>query len=153
MSMADETCPKCKASMKGEPVPEKYRVHDDDCEKQQESFGRCFCLPYGDTTHFSRVMGHEVSGVYDGILFWTCPDCNHAWPRFWGADDRRCWAGFAHAANWNAANAVAELDTWAGGDPEAEHGAADEILLANVHPDIAAAYRRLVSRCNWWATA
>lgn len=35
---------------------------------------------YG-ATHFSRVIGHEVRGVYDGTLFWSCPDCGKAWPR------------------------------------------------------------------------
>jgi hypothetical protein len=24
----------------------------------------------------------DVRGIYDGILFWECPSCLHAWPRF-----------------------------------------------------------------------
>lgn len=25
------------------------------------------------------VLGHEVAEVYDGILFWSCLNCGHAW--------------------------------------------------------------------------
>lgn len=27
------------------------------------------------------ITGIEVRGVYDGVLFWVCSDCAHAWPR------------------------------------------------------------------------
>lgn len=30
----------------------------------------------------STLMGHEVPGVYDGILYWVHMPCNTAWPRF-----------------------------------------------------------------------
>lgn len=46
-----------------------------------------------------------------------------------------------------------ELDTMPEGDPEAAHHMADRLLLQAVHPEIAAAYRRLVERCEWWACA
>lgn len=29
-------------------------------------------------------IGHEVRGVYDGTLYWSCPRTNKAWPRFLG---------------------------------------------------------------------
>lgn len=45
------------------------------------------------------------------------------------------------------------LDEIEGGDPDAAHGCADDILLAFVPAQVAAAYRRLVARCDWWATA
>ena len=29
------------------------------------------------------VLNHERRQVYDGgVLFWSCPDCGYAWPRF-----------------------------------------------------------------------
>lgn len=50
-------------------------------------------------------------------------------------------------------DAVAALDALDVSDPEAAHGAADEILLS-VAPDIVRmAYQRLVARCPWWASA
>lgn len=50
-------------------------------------------------------------------------------------------------------DAVAALDAVPVGDPDAAHGEADRILLESVHPDVAAAYARLVERSPWWATA
>lgn len=51
-----------------------------------------------------------------------------------------------------AAAAVQALDAidpshW----PDTAHERADQILLAHTHPQIAAAYRRLVDRTSWWA--
>jgi hypothetical protein len=37
---------------------------------------------YGETGQFSRRIGVEFQGVYDGILFWQCPDCDGRWHRF-----------------------------------------------------------------------
>jgi hypothetical protein len=34
------------------------------------------------TTHYSRMIGVEIRGVYDGVLYWLCPDCGIKWPRF-----------------------------------------------------------------------
>lgn len=48
--------------------------------------------------------------------------------------------------------AVAALDALYG-EPDANHGEADKILLAVAPPEVAAAYRRLVDRSDWWATA
>ena len=33
----------------------------------------------------AQVMGNEVRGVYDGILFWSCENCDYAWPRRFGS--------------------------------------------------------------------
>lgn len=60
-----ESCPHCGASLQGEPIPEPSRHW------------------YGDgVTHYSRKIGHEIRGVYDGVLYWSCPDCGEAWQRF-----------------------------------------------------------------------
>ena len=57
-------CPHCKANLDGEPIPRDKRKY------------------YGKSTHFGRETGIEVSGVYDGVLYWVCPDCNGEWLRF-----------------------------------------------------------------------
>lgn len=53
--------------------------------------------------------------------------------------------------------AVALLDSVdedrADSDPEQWHEEADRVLLAMVPEPVAAAYRRLVERSPWWATA
>jgi hypothetical protein len=57
-------CPACDADLQGEEIPQADRHY------------------FGDATHFQRRIGVEVSGVYDGVLFWKCPDCGHAWHRW-----------------------------------------------------------------------
>lgn len=99
------TCPHCAASMQGDPIPEEHRQHKPDCEdrKARSPFGSCYCLPHGDdVTHFSRVMGHEVRGVYDGVLYWSCPDCGRAWPRFADGEGRLTAAAAKFVALHNA---------------------------------------------------
>jgi Zn-finger nucleic acid-binding protein len=31
---------------------------------------------------YSRCIGVEIQGVYDGMLFYQCPDCDGRWHRF-----------------------------------------------------------------------
>lgn len=31
---------------------------------------------------YSHVIGVQIDGVYDGVLFWQCPFCGNQWPRF-----------------------------------------------------------------------
>lgn len=30
----------------------------------------------------SAVIGVNIPGVYDGVLFWACMNCSHAWHRW-----------------------------------------------------------------------
>ena len=36
----------------------------------------------GVSREYSRAIGVEVPGTYDGILYWQCPDCGHRWHRW-----------------------------------------------------------------------
>lgn len=111
-------CPHCGTSLIGDPIPDKYLHHnipgepfykerEPTCEeskardqKRQEEWNakyphwaspvqpRCFCLPYGEATNWRREIGHEIQGVYDGILYYTCPDCEKAWNRWTESTDR-----------------------------------------------------------------
>ena len=38
---------------------------------------------------FEEYVGYEVPGVYDGVLYWVCPSCGHAFPRWVGPMDQR----------------------------------------------------------------
>lgn len=64
-------CPHCNADLQGSPIPEEYL--------RDGSYG-----PWGGEPRFySRLISVEVPGVYDGGLFYQCPDCNgrfHRWP-------------------------------------------------------------------------
>lgn len=53
------------------------------------------------------LCGHEVLGVYDGVLFWSCP-CGHYWPRFAEGHPHHA-AGVLHSRKASAADRRAEL--------------------------------------------
>ncbi len=95
--MTTTRCPHCDADLRGEPIDPRHFVHntpdsptynpgEDTCDVQAAQFGRCYCLPHGerepDDRFYSRTIGIEVRGVYDGVLYWQCPDCGFAWQRF-----------------------------------------------------------------------
>lgn len=114
---SEENCPHCHVSLQGDPVPEKYLTHEAGCNgivyrcsrfhTALHDDGRChavyrgtecgltlaeaacYCLPYGKVTHFSRKIGCEVRGVYDGVLYWQCPDCHGTWHRWTDSEMRR----------------------------------------------------------------
>ena len=62
-----QTCPECGASLKGPKHPESAQEY------------------YGHNTHGNLAIGVSVKGVYDGVLYWICPLCSHAFPRDFGA--------------------------------------------------------------------
>lgn len=43
-----------------------------------------------DGVSYSRAVGVEITGVYDGALFWACPRCGFVWHRF--GRGSRLWA-------------------------------------------------------------
>jgi predicted RNA-binding Zn-ribbon protein involved in translation (DUF1610 family) len=65
-----DSCPKCKTSFIGNPIPEKDR----------ESFG--------NATHFKREIG-IYSRKRDMTVEYQCPDCGYTWDRFTGKEIRR----------------------------------------------------------------
>lgn len=81
--MRTEVCPHCTVSLQGKPIPESQREF------------------YGDATHYSRTVGVEIRGVYDGILLWQCPDCHGRWPRWTKADSPRLFSAAARYINGN----------------------------------------------------
>lgn len=58
------TCPKCSSSWDAGEIPEKHR--------------HCYSPPY----RYSRLIGVEISALYDGVWYWQCPDCDARFPRF-----------------------------------------------------------------------
>lgn len=45
------------------------------------------CPRCGATDEY--LLGHEVPGIYDGVLFWSCMSCGRAWSRDWTGYGRR----------------------------------------------------------------
>ena len=61
-------CGFCDADLQGSEIPKESRKH------------------YGDKTHFSRRIGIEYPGRYDGVSEWKCPDCGVCVDRFSGRE-------------------------------------------------------------------
>lgn len=53
----------------------------------------------------SCLMGHVERGVYDGVLWWECLSCGHAWPRG-GFEGRRAEVARRSADEHNAAGSA-----------------------------------------------
>lgn len=71
-----EKCPspQCGKDLNGPEVPRDLR--------RQGYYGS-----YKETDpviFYSRVIGVEIRGFYDGVAYWQCPECNVVWHR---ADD------------------------------------------------------------------
>lgn len=85
-----DICPHCKSSQRGAPIPAEHFIHKPECplpEGDESAFlERCFCLPYGDKPEekrfFTRTILVQIPGVYDGGLFYQCPDCGGCWHRW-----------------------------------------------------------------------
>lgn len=61
---ATRYCPECNADWRGNKIPEEHRHH------------------YVPTDgYFSRLIGIEIPGGYDGVNHWKCPDCNTTFKR------------------------------------------------------------------------
>jgi hypothetical protein len=58
-----ERCPQCKRSFRGELIPPDQRHL------------------FGGARFFSTKAGIEDPEVYDGVIRWRCPYCDHEWPR------------------------------------------------------------------------
>jgi len=65
------TCKLCDADLRGKAIPQEY------LDKGYYSKG---------STHYSRLIGIEILGGYDGIQYWKCPDCGGMWDRFTGKE-------------------------------------------------------------------
>lgn len=66
------TCPICSADLRGEQIPQQYLEAGYYGEWQPEDGPR----------YYERTIGVEVQGVYDGMLFYQCPDCGGRWHRW-----------------------------------------------------------------------
>ena len=62
------SCPKCKASWDGGDIPENIRQH--------------YSPPY----KWSKLVGIEIQGKYDGVSYWQCPICKTTWDRWTGEE-------------------------------------------------------------------
>ena len=55
-------CPHCTTDLRGDEIPNPEA--------------------YGGRQFYDRTIGVEISSIYDGILFYECPDCGGRWQRW-----------------------------------------------------------------------
>lgn len=63
----DNYCLGCRSDLRGEPIPEEHRRYYNP-----------------DATHYSKVVGVEYAGGFDGISEWMCPVCGRREGRWTG---------------------------------------------------------------------
>ena len=69
--MSDKpACPHCGADLRGKQIPEDYL--------RAGYYGAWD----GSPRYYERTIGVEIPGLYDGMLFYQCPDCGGRWHRF-----------------------------------------------------------------------
>lgn len=90
MSLAnDKKCDGCGADLRGAAIDEDslhYYNHGPNGEflATIEDYRAVADQIENPTTHYSRVIGVEYQGGYDGVSEWRCPDCGRREGRFSG---------------------------------------------------------------------
>jgi len=83
----ENKCKHCGADWEGEDIYEALRAHeaykDWSDERVKEAASNYGWTPE-NRKKFGRKIGIEVRGVYDGVLYWKCPDCGTYTGRFSG---------------------------------------------------------------------
>lgn len=81
-----KNCPKCGESWDGGSIFDSLRIQDwtkDITDEQlQKNIESCYSPPY----RWSRLIGIEILGVYDGVSQWMCPFCETKWDRWTGEE-------------------------------------------------------------------
>ena len=76
-------CPKCGADWDDGDIYEYFRkTNPDQSEEEALKSAKMFGWSNENRERFSRLIGVEISGNYDGVSYWQCPDCGTTWNRF-----------------------------------------------------------------------
>ena len=85
--MEHTECKYCGADWEGEDIYKALRAHeaykDWSDERVKEAASHYGWTPENGKK-FKRQMSLEIRGVYDGVLYWKCPDCGTYTGRFSG---------------------------------------------------------------------
>jgi rubredoxin len=88
---AASTCPKCKADLRDAEIPEEslhFYNHGPNGEliHSAEDYVAVRGQIENETTHFSRLIGVQYQGGYDGVSEWRCPSCGYREGRWSGRE-------------------------------------------------------------------
>jgi hypothetical protein len=73
--MTQTICPQNGCDLRGEEIPTEYL--------EKGYYGPW--KPEDGPQYYSKVIGVEIRGFYDGVAYWTCPTCGARWHRWTGA--------------------------------------------------------------------
>ncbi len=82
-------CPECGSSWDGGDIAQTYIKKRDEGEPYFQGKSDQDIIDYVNSSYsppykWSRLIGIEIQGHYDGISRWMCPDCKTEWDRFTG---------------------------------------------------------------------
>lgn len=106
-----------------------------------------------DERAWARLIAEAIRTDWHDAGMYARADFDPRWLDALAGVTAQAAAGAVVAALTHPDEVASQIDALDASDPEAAHGAADDILLAHVHPHIAASYHRLVGRAGWWAGA
>jgi hypothetical protein len=88
-----DTCPHCQSHMRDKPILSHktpsgtiYPKEAVDAAGDVITESGVHVYRDGRALFGSRIIGVTIRGLYDGVLFWQCPDCEGRWHR-WSKGD------------------------------------------------------------------
>lgn len=76
------TCPECQANWDAGSIFDALRPQSWCADKDDDELRAHIKQYYSPPYRFSRIIGVEIRGYYDGVAKWRCPDCGAEWNRF-----------------------------------------------------------------------
>jgi Zn-finger nucleic acid-binding protein len=70
MDVDAKVCPHCDTDLRASRIPQDAI--------DQGLYGP----PTTEPKYYYNTIGHVERGVYDGVLYWSCPACGGKWHRF-----------------------------------------------------------------------
>lgn len=85
-----DKCPVCAFQWKGQDILEYFKEqreagHPSFVDKDDDDLmgaAGLFGWSKENPTYFKNLVGLEIPGKYDGVSYWTCPECRNVWDRF-----------------------------------------------------------------------
>ena len=75
------TCPECGADWSDGDIFDKLRGQTWCSNKTDEELHEFIRQTYSPPYKFSRLIGVQIQGGYDGVAYWLCPDCKKKFTR------------------------------------------------------------------------
>ena len=77
-------CPECGFDFDDGLIWEAWRKQEYWKNKTDDELIQMAKNSYGKPYRFSKLLGIEVRGKYNGVSYWQCPSCKATWDRWTG---------------------------------------------------------------------